>query len=107
MKKIIYSLFIFGIGCSEINNNNADINKLPMVTRDGCEYLQMRISEGYLYTHRGRCANPLHYFKDNNTYKYIISLPEGYPLISSFPDNPDTLTGYISRDTLYIGFINK
>lgn len=79
--------------------------ELPIITDNrGCEYY---VQENGNYIHVGRCANPLHYFKDNNVYKYVISLPEEYPLISPFPDNPDTLTGYISRDTLYIGFINK
>ena len=75
---------------------------LPIITDNrGCEYY---VQENGNYIHIGRCSNPLHYFKDNNTYKYVISLPEEYPLLSSVKDKPDTLLGYISRDTLYIGF---
>ena len=68
----------------------------------GCEYY---LQDNGNYLHVGRCKNPLHYFKDNNTYKYFIDLPEEYPLISTSSIRPDSLTGYISRDTLYIEFL--
>lgn len=76
---------------------------LSIVVTDGCEYLK----ENGCSTHKGNCKNPIHYFKDVNQYKYVISLPEEYALISADNLHPDTLTAYVSRDTLYIQFFNK
>jgi hypothetical protein len=107
MKKLLILALFFG--CREKNIIPAE-EKIPnykIVTDDrGCEYYKEYVGAGtFIYIHVGRCKNPLHYFKDNNTYKYFIDLPEEFPLISTSILHPDTLTGYISRDTLYIGFL--
>lgn len=82
---------------------NKEFPNLPIVTDNrGCEYY---LQENGNYLHIGLCKSPRHYFKDNNTYKYVITLPEEYPLISTSSIRPDSLMGYISRDTLYIEFL--
>jgi len=80
-------------------------------TIDGCEYIEVERGVGdtrtYSLTHKGNCRNPIHYFKDNNQYKYVLDLPPNYNLISADAGHKDTLTGYVSRDTLYINFLRK
>lgn len=105
---ILYLVLLGTCSCNSIEEDNQEIEDLPVVTRKGYEYLKMHSYGGnHIYTHVGQCKNPRHYFKDNNQYKYVIDLPEEYSLISADNLHPDTLTAYVSRDTLYIQFFNK
>lgn len=110
---VILVSIILGIGISELVyfiatktlTKNEEFLDLPIVTDNrGCEYY---LQENGNYLHVGLCKSPRHYFKDNNTYKYVINLPAEYPLISTSSIRPDSLTGYISRDTLYIEFLRS
>jgi hypothetical protein len=107
MKKLLIIGILF-YSCYSDGSEEVPSEDYTIRTIDGCEYIQMyQHSYMYVLTHKGNCSNPKHYFKDNNQYKYVIDLPEEYSLVTTSSLHPDTLTGYISRDTLYIGFLNK
>lgn len=78
-----------------------------VVEIDGCQYLRMVTNtNSVLLTHKGNCTNPIHYFKTNNRYKYIIELPENYTLVSTDSTHPDLFLVHASNDTLYFESTN-
>lgn len=116
MNKDIKTLLIFIAAgmlvliCSEANKYLAKEIKPQKEERtiievDGCQYIRMVTNtNSVLLTHKGNCNNPIHYFKTNNRYKYIIDLPEEYPLVSTDKDKPDMFEVYASQDTLHFSF---
>ena len=102
---VIWGTYSISIDSS---NNKPIVEKYPVITIDGCEYIEVdKGGSAYSITHKGNCSNPKHYFKSNNQYKYVVDLPEEYPLISTNPLQRDSLSGYVSRDTLYIQFLKN
>lgn len=114
MKKIsivLDTLFIVGlllISCNKSPELKQEEDfSFPIITSEGCEYFKEQTYAGYyIYIHKGNCKNPIHYFKTNNLYKYNIVLPDDYPLISTDENKKDTLTAYVSRDTIYFQLLN-
>ena len=99
MKKIMLIISISLLGC--VKENEPEGSKLPIINIDGCEYFRMFYDNHAFYTHKGNCSNPVHYFKDNDQFKYKIDLPNDYVMISTDSLHKDTLHVFASGDTLH------
>ena len=107
MTQTIFFITCLLFACNTIPNKLQNpvpvITTFPVVTIDGCEYLQQPTGMGgFVYIHKGNCKASLHYFKDNNTFKYIVDLESNSQIISTDYLHPDSLIGYVSHDTLHL-----
>lgn len=105
---LILALLVCTLGCHSYSRQEIiqmRLDDLPTVKRDGCDYLVEPAGNGkVVYIHLGNCKNPIHYFKDENVMKYKVVIPEGYSLISTNQEKPDTAFIFAKSDSLVINF---